>query len=141
MYFIGSKPCKIYAERVSGNNKTIVNDDNVSIIVKFSDSSIGNIFYSASGDRAFSRENIEIYCEGKTFIIKDFKETQCWLGGKKLNFKTFNQEMGYKEELNHFLNVIQGKEKPNLTFEEIYYSTLTVFKINESLSKGKEVNL
>ena len=141
IYFTECNPTKVYAEKVSGNNKTIVNDDNVSIIIKFSDGSVGNIFYSASGDKAFSREQIEIYCEGKTLVINDFKESHFWLGGRKKNFKTFNQEMGYYQELQHFANVISGKEKPKIIYEEIYHSTLTVFKINESLSNGTGVKV
>ncbi|CUS76434.1 Predicted dehydrogenase, partial [Candidatus Kryptonium thompsonii] len=141
MYFTDSLPFKVYAERVSGNNKTIVNDDNVSVTIKFSDGSVGNIFYSASGDKAFSRERVEVYCEGKTILINDFKETQFWFGGKTKKYKTINQEIGYNEELKHFANVISGIEKPKISFEEIYYSTLAVFKINESLIKGKPIQL
>ncbi len=141
IYFTDSFPIKIFAERVSGNNQTIINDDNVSILIKFSDGSIGNIFYSASGDKAFSRERVEIYSEGKTITIEDFKESKFWFSGKRSNFKTFNQEMGYKEELHHFVNVITGKEKPKISFQEIYKSTLAVFKINESLRLGRYVKL
>jgi predicted dehydrogenase len=141
MYFTNSIPVQVYAERVSGNNRTVVNDDNVSIIIKFKDGSVGNIFYSASGDKAFSRERVEIYCEGKTFVIEDFKNSYYWLGGRTKKFKTLNQEIGYKEEITHFVNVIMGKESPKIRYEEIYYSTLCVFKINESLSKGEAIKI
>jgi predicted dehydrogenase len=141
MYFTNSLPVQVYAERVSGNNRTVVNDDNVSIIIKFKDGSVGNIFYSASGDKAFSRERVEIYCEGKTFIIEDFKNSYYWLGSRTKKFKTLNQEMGYKEELTHFVNVITGKESPKIRYEEIYYSTLCIFKINESLYKREAIKI
>lgn len=141
IYLTNSIPVYLYAERVGGNNKTIVNNDNVAIVLKFKDGSVGNIFYSASGDKAFSREQIEIYSEGKTILIQDFKKSEYWLSGKTKSFKTFNQEMGYKEELIHFFNVISEKESPKINFEEIYCSTLTVFKIHESIEKGLKVNL
>ena len=139
MYFTDSIPTQIFAQKVSGNNKTTVNDDNVSIIIKFKDGSIGNIFYSASGDKAFSRERVEIYSEGNTLVIEDFKNSYLWLKGKNKRFKTMNQEMGYKEELTHFMNVIKGNEILKLTYDEIYYSTLTIFKINESIQKNQVV--
>lgn len=139
IYLTESLPLQVYAERVSGNNKTIVNDDNVAILIKFKDGSVGNIFYSASGDKAFSRERVEVYSEGKTLIIEDFKNSLFWLTGRTKRFKTLNQEIGYREELNHFIDVIKGNEKPKITYEEIYYSTLTTFKIIESLSKGKVI--
>lgn len=141
IYLTDSLPVQVYAERVSGNNKTIVNNDNVSILIKFRDGSVGNIFYSASGDKAFSRERVEVYSEGKTLIIEDFKNSYFWLSGKTKKFKTLNQEIGYREELNHFVNVIKGNEAPKITYEEIYYSTITTFKLNESLSKGAVISI
>lgn len=139
IYFTSSIPVSVFAKRVSGNNKTIVNDDNVAIIIKFSDGSIGNIFYSASGDKAFSRERIEIYSDMKTILIEDFKNSYLWFNGKRKKYATLNQEIGYKEELTNFFDVVRGKGKPEMTFKEIYYSTLAVFCINKSLNLGREI--
>ena len=140
-FLTGSEPYKIYAERVSGNNSSIVNSDNATIMIKFKDGSVGNIIYTGSGDKAFSREYIEIFCEGKTITLKDFKETDLFFNGKRKVFKTINQDMGYKNELEHFVKFVKGDEVKKITFNEIYYSTLAVFKINESLETGKPILL
>src|SRR4030042_3549772 len=66
-----SNPVRVYAERISGNNRTALNSDNAVIALKFNDGSVGNIIYSASGDKAYSREQIEIFSEGRTVVIKD----------------------------------------------------------------------
>ena len=97
---------------------------------------IGNIVYSASGDRAYSREQIEIFCEGSIIILTDFRETIFYIRGRKRKYKTLNQQMGHKEELQHFFDVITGKSRPKMTSQGIFISTLTVFKINEALEKG-----
>jgi predicted dehydrogenase len=141
IYLTGSIPLKIFAERVRGNDRSVVNSDNLSIIISFKDGSIGNIFYTASGDKAFSRERVEIYCEGKTIIINDYRETTMFFNGKRKNFKTFNQDLGYKKELEHFINVIKGVTVPLITYKEIYYSTLSIFKIEESIDKGIPIYL
>jgi predicted dehydrogenase len=132
-----SNPVRVYAERISGPNRTTLNSDNVTVTIKFEDGSVGNIIYSASGDKAYSREQIEIFSEGKTIVIKDYKETNFHFLGKKKTFKTINQEMGYREELQHFFDVIRGKSGMHLSPEEIFYSTLTVFRINDSLFSGE----
>ena len=132
-----SNPVKVYAERISGNNRTTVNSDNVAVVLKFEDGSVGNIVYSASGDKAFSREYLEVFFEGKVGIVKDFKETVLYADGRKKTFKTVNQEIGYKEELQHFFDTVKGRSLPVLSPEEIFLSTLTTFKINESLTTGK----
>ena len=141
IFLTGSNPTKIYAERVKGDDQGIINSDNINITISFQDGSVGNIFYTASGDKAFSRERVEIYSEGKTIIIDDYKETTIYFNGKRKSYKTINQDMGYKNELEHFIDVIKGKSKPLLTYKEIYDSTLTIFKIEESISKGEPIVL
>ena len=101
-YLTSSKVCKIYAERISGNNKTSLNSDNIAVTLKFTDGSIANLTYTASGDRGFSRERIEMFFDGNTIHIEDFKTTEIFFSGKKNNFRTSGQQMGYQEELQNF---------------------------------------
>lgn len=131
-----SNTSRVYAERISGNNRTSLNSDNVVMALKFGDGSVGNIIYSALGDKAYSREQIEIFSEGKTIVMEDYKETEFYNASRKKTFKTHKQEMGYKEELQHFVDVITGGKAPVISKEDIFYSTMAVFKINESLSSG-----
>lgn len=140
-FITGSEPVRIYAERVSGDNRSILNSDNVSIVIKFKDGSVGNIFYTASGDKAFSRERVEIFSEGKTVVIEDFRVSELYFNGKRRKFKTMNQDMGYRSELEHFISCIREQEEPKLSFHEIYLSTLVVFKINEALEKAVAITL
>lgn len=136
-----SNPARAFGERISGNNRTAVNNDNLAVNLKFADGSVGNIVYSASGDKAYSRERIEIFCEGKTVVSTDFKETIFHVAGKKKTFKTFNQAMGYQEELKHFFDVGKRDTEPKFSPEEIFHSTATVFGIHESLATGQPVSI
>ena len=136
-----SQPVRVYAERVSGNNKGTVNSDNVVITLKFADGSVGDITYAATGDKAFSREQVELFCEGMTIVSTDFKQTLIYRDGKKQTFKTMSQVMGYSAELQHFVDVIRGKVAAQISPEEIFYSTQAVFDINHSLEKGTAINV
>ncbi|MEI7639799.1 MAG: hypothetical protein WCJ37_20965, partial [Syntrophus sp. (in: bacteria)] len=60
---------------------------------------------------------------------------------KKQSFKTMSQEMGYREELHHFVDVIRGKVEAQISPAEIFYSTQPVFDINHSLEKGTAINV
>jgi len=136
-----SNPVRVYAERISGNNKTSLNSDNLTITLKFEEGSVGNIVYSASGDRASSRERVEIYCEGKTLVIDDYRRSHFYSSGKKKTFRTANQQIGYDEELRHFFDVASDRRSPILTPQEFFMSTLTVFNVNKSLEKGLPVEI
>lgn len=134
-----SYPVRVFAERVSGNNRTVMNSDNVAVTIKFEDGSIGNIIYTASGDKAFSREQIEIYCEGSTIVSTDYKQTRLYRKGRKKSFKTISQDMGYKEELRYFADLVLGKRKSLIPVEELLYSTQAAFAINASLDTNEPV--
>jgi len=136
-----SLPVRVYGERVSGNNKSILNSDNVVIALKFADGSVGNITYSASGDKAFFREQIELFCEGMTIVSSDFKKTLVYRDGKKRAFKTLSQEMGYQEELQHFADVVRGNAHPKISPEDLFYSTQAVFAINHSMETKRPVDV
>lgn len=136
-----SQPVRVFAERISGSNRTALNSDNVVVTLKFDDGSIADITYSASGDRAYSREQVEIFCENTTVVSRDFRETRFFRSGKKQAFKTVSQQLGYAEELAHFVDVIRGEVQPSFGPRDLYGSTLTVFKILESLQQGSPVTL
>ncbi len=140
-YFTRSNPCSVYAQRVSGNDKTCVNNDNVILNIKFVDGSIGSIIYSANGDRSFSRERIEIFCDGKTASSSDFRLTEFHSGGRKKRFRTWNQQMGYKEELEYFFQHVKGEVSAELTAEEIFYSTATVLAAHKSIEQAIPVEI
>ncbi|MBF0553704.1 MAG: bi-domain-containing oxidoreductase [Nitrospirae bacterium] len=129
----GCDPVKTYAERISANNQTSLNSDNTVITLKFEDGSIGNIIYSASGNRAYSREQIEVFWERKTIVCTDFKTTYFYINGSKKKYKTSHQELGYLEEFYHIVDVVKGKIAPSPTPRELFLSTLTTFKINDSI--------
>jgi len=136
-----ANPMRVFAERVSGNNHSIVNSDNIVITLKFTDGSIGNITYSAAGDKAFSRERIEIFCEGSSIVSTDFKQTVCYGSGRKKVFKTYNQEMGYRDELQYFADVISGRSSVTVQPRVFFFSTQTVFSINKSLQQNTPISI
>lgn len=134
-------PVRVYAERASGNDRTIINSDNLAITLKFSDGSVGNIVYAASGDKAFSRERIEVFFDGNTIVCDDFRRTHFYLGGRIRKFKTSSQEQGYEQELRHFFDAVSGRSTAVVNNRDVFTSTLTIFKINESLDKGEAVSV
>ena len=137
----GSLIIRVHAERISGDNQNAVNNDNVVIAMKFADGSVGNLTYTASGDKAYSREVLEIFFEGKTISIQDFRKSELYGNGKTIAFKTRGQEMGYTEELQHFVNCIAGNETMLVSQDEMFATMKTIFAIEKSLATANAVIL
>jgi predicted dehydrogenase/threonine dehydrogenase-like Zn-dependent dehydrogenase len=138
MQFItGAKPISVYAKCIDSKNVQTNNYDNVIITIKFSDGSVGSLSYLANGDSGVAKEYCEIYNGGKTALMKNFISVELYKNGKK-HVKKFDGKKGHKEELKHFLEVLKGKAKAEISFEGMYLTTLTTFKIMDSLRSGKE---
>ena len=137
----GSLVKRVFAERISGDNKVTVNNDNIVVTLKFDDGSVGSITYSASGDKSYSREFLEIFFENKTIFLHDFRRSELSIAGKTFVYKTRNQEMGYYEELAHFTDSLKGKENLSVNAKEMFATMNTIFAIEKSLATSIPVNL
>jgi predicted dehydrogenase/threonine dehydrogenase-like Zn-dependent dehydrogenase len=140
-YFTDADPVKVYAESISTGNTKITSDDNIAIVIKFSNGSVGNLTYLANGDKAMPKERIEVFGAGNIGVINDFRDGLFYRNGKATKLKSSGK--GHKEEINTFLNALkEGKESP-ISFNSIYLTTLTTFKILDSLKTGlpQEINL
>lgn len=133
-YFTNANPVKVYAECINSKSSEVKNDDNIAIVVSFSDGSIGNLMYVANGDKSLPKERIEIFGGGMVGIINDFKDGQIFKGNKSSSIKLSGK--GHKQEVDAFINAIkQGLESP-ITFQSIYATTLTTIKVHDALHTG-----
>lgn len=130
-YLTNSEPILVYANCIQSNNSKLTQEDNIAVIVKFSDGSIGNLIYAANGAKSLPKEHIEIYCSGKVAIINDFQDGNYYDGSLSKTLKSMGK--GHKQELQSFLNNLQeGKGSP-IPFRSICLTTLTTLKIIDSL--------
>ncbi len=136
-FLVGSPPIKVYAEGITPGTEGVLSSDNLVICIRFKDGSIGNITYSALGNKKFSKERIEIFGDNSIFVIDDFRSSE-WVGNGtiKKRKKWFGQDKGHKEEIKTFIKALLGGEPLPIDFNETVITTLTTFKIIESLSKG-----
>lgn len=140
-YFTGSEPVKVYAECISSNNDKITPADNIAIVIKFKDGSVGNLTYLANGDKGMPKELIEVFSGSKIGIINDFRDGLIYRNGKTIKLKSSGK--GHKEEVVVFINALKSGNDSPISFRSICLTTLTTFKIHDSLFTGipQEINL
>lgn len=133
-YFTGSEPVKVYAEAINTENSKITSEDNIAIVVKFADGSVGNLTYLANGDKSMPKERIEVFGGGNIGVINDFRDGTLYQNGKVTRLKSHGK--GHKEEVTAFLDgVKRGNDSP-ISFRSICLTTITTFKILDSISTG-----
>lgn len=133
-YFTNAEPVKVFAESISTGNTKMTPEDNIAIVVKFSDGSVGNLTYLANGDKSLPKERIEVFGGGNIGIINDFRDGLLFKNGRTIKLKSSGK--GHREEIEAFLNATsEGKDSP-IDFRSICLTTLTTFKIIDSLHTG-----
>ncbi len=140
-FFTDAEPVKVFSESISSRNYQITPDDNIAVIIKFSNGSIGNLVYVANGDKSMPKEKIEVFGAGNIGVINDFRDGFFYSNNKMENLKSSGK--GHKEEMNAFLNALHNGEDSPIGFRSICLTTLSSFKILDSLYTGKpqEINI
>ena len=136
-FLIGAAPVSVFAEAVSGNNAAAVNEDSVFVTLRFADGSNGSIAYLAEGDTSLGKERVEIFGEGKTFVLDDFRRASLFKKGKEEQVTLRSQDKGQSDEVKAVCAmVLKGGASP-ITLDELVATTRATFRIRDSLRSGQ----
>jgi polar amino acid transport system substrate-binding protein len=132
----GSLPVSVYATALpdaGGHN------DTVNINIRFANGSTGVVAYYANGPKSMPKEYIEVFHNGSSGVIHNFKELQIF-GKTRQKKKLLNLDKGQKPMVEQFLqSLVTGK--PLILFEEIFAVTQACFAVLESIRTGQAVTI
>ncbi|HEY7785991.1 MAG TPA: bi-domain-containing oxidoreductase [Pyrinomonadaceae bacterium] len=140
-FWTGAPPLTVFAESVQGENAQMVDDDSVFITMKFADGSNGSIAYLAEGDRSLAKEYVEIYCEGKTFVLDDFRGATFHENGKEKQTTLRSQDKGQSRCVQTVLEVVRQGGMLPIDLKELEVTSRTTFRILDSLRTGEKVTV
>ena len=112
------------------------NTDNVSILLKYENGTNAVINYFANGNKAYSKERIEVYSQERTLILDNWKEL------KGFGFKGFSkmrnrQDKGHRAQFALLNERIRNGGEALISFESIVNTTQASFACIESLKTGE----
>jgi len=135
-YVCGSIPVSVFASSIHTDNRNLSKNDSVQISLEFTDGSIGNITYHALGDSSLPKEYFEVSGGGVTAKLYDFKKTEITQNGKTKRLATGSQEKGFRNEYQCFFEAVKGLKPTPIEFNSLYTTTLTTFRVLESIQTG-----
>jgi predicted dehydrogenase len=139
-YIIGSDVVSVFATTINKDDQSIPDEDNVNIVLNYANGSTATINYYAYGDTTMPKEYIEVFGNGVSMSMTDFRELLIYKNGKTKKEKSANQDKGFVNEFKAFKEAVKsGKEA--ISFESIYNTTKTTFKILESIRSKSLVEI
>ncbi|MCA1613354.1 MAG: Gfo/Idh/MocA family oxidoreductase [Acidobacteria bacterium] len=140
-YWTDAAPTRVYAERVGTSNRQATADDTVFVTLRFADGSNGCVAYLAEGDRALPKERVEIFGEGRTFVLEDFRSASSYANGREERVRPRAQDKGQTAAARAACAVVTGGGPAPVALEELAATTRAAFRIVESLRTGRPVEL
>lgn len=137
MFLADSKIVSVYADVMETADNLM---DTLTISLKFANGSIANISYFSNGDKSLAKEYLEVFCGGQAMIVEDFRELKI-LGSKLQTIKSKKQDKGHAAEIDAFIRTIKNGLPSPIAFDELYLSSLTTFKVLESIRTRSVVRI
>jgi polar amino acid transport system substrate-binding protein len=135
-FFTGAAPTTVYAESIAAGGNA-VSEDSVFITLQFADGSNAIVAYLAEGDSSLPKEHIEIFGEGKTFVIEDFRSARLYADGREKKESLRQQDKGQAEATRTACAVVAQGEPVPITLQELEATTRATFRIIDSLRTGQ----
>lgn len=118
------------------------NTDNATILLKYQNGSTGVINYFSNGNRRYSKERVEVYSQGKTMIIDNFKTSKYYgLKSSGISGLFQSQNKGHHEQFRLFLEKLKNGGEAIIPFEEIINTSRASICAVESLKMGTWVKV
>ncbi|MFA6260092.1 MAG: bi-domain-containing oxidoreductase [Bacteroidia bacterium] len=138
VYLNGSK---VTAVNMSGmGTHPTDNTDNAIITLKFENGSQGVINYFSNGSKAYSKERIEVYSQGRTLILDNFRKLTGY-GFNGFSTKSSTIDKGHKAQFTRLIETVKKGGPALIPVDEILNTTRTSFAAIESLITGKWIKL
>ena len=135
-FWVGGPLVSIQAGALGANSEAVTHDS-VLLNLGFADGSAGCLIYVCDGDKALPKERAEIFGEGKTFVIDDFRAASMFQNGKEERIVLRTQDKGQKDEIRAVCEVVLDGSPWPVTLGELAATTRATFRAVESLRTGQ----
>jgi len=135
-YLTGSVTTRVFAESVTTRDAAATEADSVVVTLKFADGSNGSIAYLAEGDSSLAKERIEIFGEGKSCVIDDFRSVTTYRKGRESSARSRGQDKGQTEEMKQLCSVVLSGGPSPILLDDLASTTRATFRILDALRTG-----
>jgi predicted dehydrogenase len=137
-YLTGARPESVLARAVAESGNGRFPHENASLVIRFADGSIGTIVYTTEGAPGFSKERLEVFCDGATGVLDDFRSLELVRGSRRRTHRSrLSQDKGHRAELSAFIEAVRDGGAAPVPFEDYALTTLCTFQAVESLRTGE----
>jgi predicted dehydrogenase/threonine dehydrogenase-like Zn-dependent dehydrogenase len=137
-YITGSKVKAVCMSALGKNPEE--NTDNATLLLKYENGDQGVVNYFANGNKAYSKERVEVYSQEKTLVMDNFRVTKGYGTSGFSSLKT-KLDKGHKKQFELLVDRARNGGEALIPFDEIINTTKASFAAIRSLKEGGWVEI
>jgi predicted dehydrogenase len=110
--------------------------DNAIITLRMENGSQAVINYVSNGNKAYSKERAEVYSQGRTLILDNFRRLDGY-GFKGFERMKATMDKGHKQQFEQLFARLRSGGEPLIAFDSLVNTTKASFAAIESIKEGK----
>jgi len=138
VFLTGSKVSSVVMNALGTNPEE--NTDNAIITLRFENGSQGVINYFSNGSKAYAKERVEIFSQGRVLILDNFRTLKGY-GFRDFSSMSTSLDKGHKNQFLELIKQVKAGGNSLIPFEELINTTKASFAAIESLRTGSWVNI
>ncbi len=137
-YVAGSPIVSVAAAQMGGG--VAVKEDKMSVVLGFEDGSVGTVNYFGNGHKAFPKESLEVFSEGRVLRMNNFRRLDAY-GFKGFRRLKTRMDKGHNAEFLAFVDRVAEGGYPLIAMEELVNVTLASFAAMSSAAEHRTIIL
>jgi predicted dehydrogenase/threonine dehydrogenase-like Zn-dependent dehydrogenase len=135
-FLVGSPPQTVSARKLPDDGRYL--DDNLLLTFTFTDGSIGTLAYLANGDRAYSKERVEVFTSGRAAALDDFRTLELSHNGRRSALHSpLTQDKGHRGAWEAFMAAVSAGGPPPIPYEHLLGVTRATFAAVSALRSSE----
>jgi predicted dehydrogenase len=109
-------------------------NDNFSATIGYEDGTLAHLLYTSLGPKSgIGKERIEVFCDGETYVVDDFKRLIKGSDGAVL-WQSHDADKGHEQELSRFGDVMATGGAPPIPFDELVETSAVALSVEDLLA-------
>ena len=132
-FFTDAKMNSVIAHSIKPATEFYSAQDNFAATISYEDGSICNLIYTAMGNSSYPKEKMEIFFDGKTIVLDDYKELVGY-GVEVAKVSSKCSEKGQLEEIKAFADALKTGEQMPIPLWQQFQAMEIAFEVEEKLN-------
>ncbi|MBD3176838.1 MAG: dehydrogenase, partial [Armatimonadia bacterium] len=137
--FLAASPIEsVHGQSIGSAASEPIRDDKATITMTFEDGSLGTVHYFANGHKAYPKERLEVFCDGRVLVMDNYRKLTGYGVRTGFALPSFRQDKGQEAWAAEFVRcVAEGLAAP-IPIDELLEVSRATVAVGEALRHPEE---